>query len=463
MFELLENALASSTHWTELRYHKRTNTDIVIDKGEVRVAQTGTTAGIGVRVLVDGAWGFSSTAVVESGAVRKAIEEATAIARFMSGARKEKAVLAPHSSASGEFVPETEDPVTSHSLEEKIELSTRIEELTRSRNPLIVSSSSGYRETIDEKYIVTSEGVRCHMLIGRPEFRAGAVAGKDGEFASGGKSIGVTGGWSDLFTKGLPEELSEYAARMAVDKLTAPYPEGGVYTVVMDPEMVGLLAHEAIGHTVEADFVLSGSIAAGKIGKNVASELVTLCDSGTSEIEPLAAGQIPVDDEGTQAGKTVVIENGILVSYLHNRETARLFDVEPTGNARAWEYNNEPLIRMRNTYIEPGSSTVEEMIAGIKDGYYISGSGGGQADSNAEFMFGSSEIHRIRNGKKAGLLRDATISGQAFDVLKSVDAVGNNFEWAMGSGYCGKLQPAKVDGGGPSIRCRVTVSGKQGG
>jgi TldD protein len=149
------------------------------------------------------------------------------------------------------------------------------------------------------------------------------------------------------------------------------------------------------------------------------------------------------------------------VSYLHNRETAAHFGVEPTGNARAWEYADEPLIRMRNTYIEPGSQTLEEILASTPDGYFLDGARNGQADSTGEFMFGVERAYRIRNGKLAELLRGVTITGNAFEVLQSVDAVSRDFLWDLGSGHCGKGQPAKVDAGGPYIRCRAIVGGRQ--
>ncbi|MFC1705600.1 TldD/PmbA family protein [Planctomycetota bacterium] len=463
MFELLEQALRYAPHWTELRFHKRVATSVAVEKGEVRSAKVVTCAGVGVRVLVDGAWGFSSTNDASLSAVKKAIDEAGAIASFMAVRKQAKATIAERPPAVGEFVLSPADPVSAHGIEEKIELTLRAEADVRSKSAQIVSASSNYTEYLDEKHIVTSDGVRCRIVDAKPSFRVDAVAGKDGQLCNGRKFSGVTGGWADLFSKGTPEEFAEQSARLAVEGLSAPYADGGVFTVVLDPEVVGLLCHEAIGHTVEADFVLSGSVAANKIGHKVASDLVTLCDAGPSELQPLAAGTIPVDDEGTATRRTVIIENGVLRSYLHNLETAAHFGVEPTGNARAWQYSNEPIIRMRNTYLEPRDHTVEEMIDGIKDGYYLKGAGGGQADANAEFMFATLEAYRIRDGKQQELVREATISGQAFSVLETVDAVGTDFMWAMGSGHCGKGQLAKVDGGGPSVRCKVTVGGKQGG
>ena len=156
-----------------------------------------------------------------------------------------------------------------------------------------------------------------------------------------------------------------------------------------------------------------------------------------------------------------MIENGFLRSYLHNRESAARFGVAPTGNARAWEFSDQPLIRMRNTYIEPGEATLEEMIAGVEDGYLLEGPQGGQADATGEFMFGVQEARRIRKGRVAELVRGVTICGIAFDVLQTVDAVSREFRWDLGSGYCGKIQPAKVDAGGPYLRCRAVLGGRQ--
>ncbi|MFX0115868.1 MAG: TldD/PmbA family protein, partial [Candidatus Hodarchaeota archaeon] len=191
----------------------------------------------------------------------------------------------------------------------------------------------------------------------------------------------------------------------------------------------------------------------------VASSEVTMIDSG---INMEGAGWVPVDDEGTQASDTVLIEEGILHSYLHNRETAAIMNSKPTGNARAGGYSKEPIIRMTNTFIMPGNWKREEIIEDTKEGILLTGAGSGEADANAEFVFDVAEAYPIRNGEVVDeLLRGTAISGNAFETLKSVDAIGKNFKLRMGAGACLKGgQPVKVDGGGPSLRCNIRVAGR---
>ncbi|HOL67534.1 MAG TPA: TldD/PmbA family protein, partial [bacterium] len=160
--------------------------------------------------------------------------------------------------------------------------------------------------------------------------------------------------------------------------------------------------------------------------------------------------------------RATIIEQGYLKGYLHNAETAGIFKVANTGNARAFTYQDEPLIRMRNTYILPGNLEPEEIIAETPSGLYLKGLGqSGQADANAEFMFGVDEAWLIEKGKLTRRVTGVTISGQAFAVLSSVDKVGCDLLLNSGAGYCGKHQPAKVDAGGPHLRCRLKVGGNR--
>lgn len=462
MRELLRTIAADAKHWLELRAHDRRSLQIMVRKGELESAASRKVCGVGVRVLIDGTWGFSSTARLDREGILEAVRDATSSAQQSSRGKANKiSRLADCRLAVGDFKSGDAEDVARHSTEEKTSLVVDTEARIRRSSPSIRSAVCRYTELIDEKWIVSTDGADAHIEDAKLEFMTSAIAARDGEMTVGFKGSGVTGGWDDLFARWTPENMIEHVSRVAVDLLSAPYAPGGAATVILNPELVGLLAHEAIGHTVEADFVLSGSAVSGKLGSKVASELVTLADSGPAVVgDPSAGGVVLVDDEGVPAGRTVVIERGVLTSYLHDRETAAIFDVAPSGNARAWQYDDEPLIRMRNTYIEAGTSSLEEMIAGIDDGFLLAGVGSGQADANAEFMFGVQEAYEIKHGKLGRLLRGATISGDAFEVLSAVDMVSSGFEWALGSGNCGKGQPARVDGGGPHVRCRVVVGGR---
>ena len=462
MRETLKAIVAGARNWTELRVHDRRGLGISVRKGEVESAAFRKNCGVGVRVLVDGTWGFSSTDRLDRDGIEDAVREATRAAESSSAGRLRRIEeLAPCELAVGDFRTGDAREVASHSTEEKTALVVDTERRTRGLSSSIRSATCRYNELIDEKWIVSTDGADAHIEDTKLEFAVSAVAGDGDDMQVGFQGVGVTGGWPELFAKWTPEGLSEHAARVAVDLLSAPYAPGGPATVVLNPELVGLLAHEAIGHTVEADFVLAGSAAADRMGKKVASELVTLVDSGPAVIgEKSAGGVVLVDDEGVPTERTVVIENGVLRSFLHDRETAAHFGVAPTGNARAWQYDNEPIIRMRNTYIEPGESSYDELIESVDDGFLLKGAGSGQADANAEFMFGVQEAYEIKRGKVGRLLRGATISGDAFDVLSAVDMLSSDFEWAIGNGYCGKGQAAKVDGGGPYVRCRLLVGGR---
>jgi TldD protein len=447
--------------FAELRYHRRRTRSVAVEKGRVDQARVSEHTGVGVRVLVDGTWGFASTARLDKNAVRRALQAARDAARASAAGKAERVPELPRVAlARGRFESAGFDALAARPIEESLELVLRLEKQARESAAAVQSASCQYTELFEEKGVVTSDGAKAWTRLVRPEFRVGVIAQKDGEIQRGSESVGATGGWDCLFRKAPPEALADVAAKQAVDLLSARYPEGGRKRVILSPGIVGLLTHEAIGHTVEADFVASGSCAAGKIGHQVASELVTLCDSGASEYYEGAGGTLAVDDEGVPAQRTVIIGGGRLESYLHDRESAARFGVAPTGNARAWEYADQPLIRMRNTYIEPGSSSLAEMIAGIEDGYLLDKPANGQADSNGEFMFGVREAYRITNGKLGPLLRGVNISGQAFDVLRTVDGVGNEFHWDLGAGHCGKGQLAKVDAGGPWLRCSVLLGGR---
>lgn len=444
----------SAADYVEARFHQREKTKIVLRRGEVEDSISEVYSGVGIRVLHGGAWGFSSINSTNKTLLRETLKTATKMARASSLEKEQKTRLQDAAPVVGKFSPDVKDPLENHSLEEKVELCTETDELVLSCEG-ISSSFVHYQETIDSKWIITSEGGDVQITDSKPQFYVGAIAGQGNQYAVYVDAVGITGGW-ELFKKRTPESMVEKATSTSLGLLNAKHPKGGEAVVILDPALVGLLSHEAVGHTTEADLVLGGSITKDKIGQEVASEYITLIDSGKIQ----ASGWVPVDDEGVECRDVALIENGVLTGFLHNRETASIMGVEPTGNARAWEYDFEPIIRMRNTYIEKGEWKEEEIIEDTKRGYILKGADTGHADANAQFVFETKEAYAVENGEVKELLRGVIITGNAFHVLKSVDAVGRNFGLGGGFGTCRKNQPAKIDSGGPTVRCRVLVGGR---
>ena len=449
--------------YVEARYQSRVASEVNFINGELERIRVVENAGCGIRVLVDGCWGFTSTSNISSEALKESLSQAVSAARILARIKKNKVKgLIESKMITGTFrtAANSDNNLSDISIEQKVQVTKEAEKEARS-NRAVKTASCTYRDMLDHKVIINSDGADIEIYDSKPEFSVTAIARKASQSATAHEGIGITGGWNDLFKKTSHLEYARRASARAAKLLDARHVSGKKTTVILDPAMVGLLSHEAIGHTVEADFVLSGSVVKDKIGTKVASDLVTLVDSGKSEIASNAGGTIIVDDEGVAAGRTAIIEKGILKSFLHNRESAMIFGTASTGNARAFQYSDEPLIRMRNTYIEPGEDKLNDMIRETKHGYIIKGARNGQADANGEFMFGAEEAYLIENGEVKELLRGASISGNAFEVLQSVDKVGNEFEYDIGTGYCGKYQPAKVDGGGPYIRCTAMIGGLQ--
>jgi TldD protein len=195
------------------------------------------------------------------------------------------------------------------------------------------------------------------------------------------------------------------------------------------------------------------------LGKQIASQNVTLIDIANSDHYGKPPMPVHIDDEGTPCRDITIIENGILKEFLTDKETARDLGMTPSGNARAFAFSDEPLVRMRNTIIQPGKDRFEDMISAVEDGYYLKLPFNGQADSTSEFMFAIMCGYEIKNGKLGRGIRDTTISGIAFDMLKTVTHVSDDMGW-FGGGMCGKKQPMPVGMGGPALKCKISLGGR---
>ncbi|MBL8966066.1 MAG: TldD/PmbA family protein, partial [Spirochaetaceae bacterium] len=311
-----------------------------------------------------------------------------------------------------------------------------------------------------EKTMLNSEGARAHYLVPRSILYLALTADSGGEPVEIYDVFGGGRQFEDVFStpEALEADLEELFGHL-MRKAEGVHPEAGTHEVILGPDLAGILAHEAIGHTVEGDLVLGGSVAGDNLGKPVASALVTLVDFAHDALGKPCPVPLWTDDEGTEARDARLIVDGVLRSFMHNKETAEKLGQETTGNARAFAFSDEPLVRMRNTAILPGKSKLEDMLAGLDEGYYFMKSSNGQADSTSEFMFGVVQGYEVKKGKLGRALKDTTISGVAFDMLKTVSAVSDDMVWSCG-GMCGKKQMIPVGMGGPAVRCRINVGGR---
>ncbi len=342
-----------------------------------------------------------------------------------------------------------------------IEACKQVDDYVAKTYPNLTSRTISYSEDSMDKVIYTSDAhdghvtnPRCYIYVILDSVT------KDGVPIELFKAFGGYGSFEDHFsdTKWMQPGIDALYKQL-MEKKEGVYAKAGYKTVVLGAELAGMLAHEAVGHTVEADLVLGGSIASRTLNQRVASDLVTMVDFAHTALGGQAPLPVYMDDEGTKAEDAVLIENGFLKGYMNNRETADHFGVVPQGNARAWAFSDEPLIRMRNTTVLPGKDKLEDIIASVDDGYYLISTGNGQADLTGEFMFGINMGYEIKNGKLGKAILDTTVTGIAFDMLKTVDMVSNNITWSS-SGFCGKKQRMPVGMGGPELRCKIMIGGR---
>jgi TldD protein len=438
--------------YLEARFEESESSHITYRGRKLESIGRSTASGGNARALVKGGWGFTSFNSFKNLPDRLAL----AVAQARSVGSGESS-LAP--------VPSTVDNVTSGvaqnpvaiPLAEKKKLLDEYNEIIWSV-PHIQTSFIGYADGRKKVIFLNSEGSFITQERADVTINFNAVAAKDGEVQQVNISLGSRGDFDAV--KGLHDKVKEIAEH-AVALLTAPQAKGGEYTVVLDPILAGVFAHEAFGHLSESDFVYENDRMREimVLGKQFGGERLNIVDSAA---DPAGMrGSFKYDDEGTRSVKTYLIREGKLVGRLHSRETAAKMNESPTGNARAVSYRFPPIVRMTNTYIEPGSVSFNDIIADIKEGIYARKWYGGTT-SMEMFTFSAGEAFMIRNGKIAELLRPVTLTGNVFNTLKNIDAIGNDLDFNQGGG-CGKgaQSPLPVSLGSPHIRIqRCLIGGK---
>ena len=443
---------------TVLRGQENRNRMVVILNGNLVTNSRSENSGISARVYKNGIYGFASTAEYSEEAAAKVIEAATNNARYLG--KYAASDYTQYDAIANSYLT---SPRMIIDIEQKrfVDLCKEVDAYIAKTYPDLLSRRVVYREDSMEKIIVTSDASDGHVAYPRCMlFFTLTKEGKDGNPVEVGDFVGGFGNIDDQCKdmNVIYDKIAEIYKQLQ-DKAEGVYAEAGVKTVILHPDVAGMIAHEAIGHTVEADLVDGGSVAGPNFGKEVASSLVSIVDFAHTALGETAPLPVYIDDEGVPAKDAVLLENGILKGYMHDRESAKRYGVEPTGNARGYSFNDEPLIRMRNTAVLPGKDKLEDMIASIDDGYYLIATGNGQADLTGEFMFGINMGYEIKNGKLGKAILDTTVSGVAFDMLKTVDMVSDTVKW-MGVGTCGKKQAMAVSMGGPAIKCKINIGGR---
>jgi len=442
--------------YAEARRHEMRKTRIVMIDGSLAVNSRTTEAGVSARVHDRGYWGFA--AVPGSADAGLVLDRARAHARAMSRFGPRAETTLPQGSYRGEHMFKGRPPL---SPQQNLERLSALNAWCRQRFPGLRSVRLLAQEEHHGKHLDTSTGTQALSSIQRAMcYIVFATEDEHGAPIELMEPLSAKGSFADLdlSTATLAERLDRLHEHLQAKRQAVPA-RGGVHTVVMAPQLAGMLAHEAMGHPCEADIVLSGAVTADLLGQRVASDLVTMVDFAHRYDGAEAMMPVYVDDEGTPARDAVLIERGMLRGFMNSRETAAALGAEPTGSARAYGPSDEPLVRMRNTAILPGTSRLAEMIEGVDDGYLLLATSNGQADTTTEFMFGISLAYEIRGGRIGRAVRDTTLSGSAIQVLQTVDAVSDDMHWTAG-GYCGKKQAMVVAMGGPALRARAHLGGQ---
>lgn len=431
---------------------------IVIQQGNLVVNERSEQNGVSAKVYKNGVSGFASMAEYTPEAAEMVLKAATENAHYLyKYTQKKKPALSAYRSGWAE----SKRFIIDFEQKKLVDICMQVDKYIVDKYPKLTSRTIVYREDTMEKVICTSDAFDGHVAYPRCcMYVVLNMESKDGQPLELMDVIGGFGHADDWFKDlSVVYEKIDNVYKKLCDKAEGVYAEAGVKTVILAPDVAGMIAHEAVGHTVEADLVIGGSVAGPNLGKQVASELVSIVDYAHTALGTQAPLPVYLDDEGIKAEDAVLVENGILKGYMHNRETADRFGVAPCGNARGYSFSDEPLIRMRNTVVLPGKDTLEEMIASVDDGYYLLSTGNGQADLTGEFMFGINMGYEIKHGKLGRAILDTTVSGVAFDMLKTVDMVSDKVKWEA-AGTCGKKQMMAVSMGGPAIRCQITIGGR---
>ncbi len=429
----------------ELFLERRRAEALSFDDGRLRTASYDASEGFGLRAVRGEVTGYAHSSEVNEAALARAVETA----RLAVGAGG--GTLAAGPAATNTRLYTDADPIAGAGFPVKIDTLREIDAFARDLDPRVVQVTASLAASLQEVVILRPDGQELRDTRPMTRLNVSVIVEGNGRREQGSAGGGGRRGMGGLIDPADWQAKTREALRIALVNLRAEDAPAGVMDVVLGPGWPGILLHEAIGHGLEGDFNRKGSSAfAGLMGQRIAAPGVTVLDDGTI---PDRRGSLTFDDEGTPSRRNVLIEDGILVGYMQDRQNARLMGVEATGNGRRESYAHAPMPRMTNTYMLGGDATPGDLIAGMKDGLYAVGFGGGQVDiTNGKFVFSCTEAYRVKNGKVGAPVKGATLIGDGATALQQIRGLGNDMALDPGMGSCGKQgQWVPVGVGQPSV------------
>jgi TldD protein len=438
----------------ELFLERRRSEALVFDDGRVKTASYDAAEGFGLRAVRGETAGYAHSTEITEAAIKRAVKTARLAVGDGGGTWAE----AP--APTNQRLYTDKNPMDDASFPVKIDTLREIDEFARALDKRVIQVSATIAASIQEIEILRPEGHIIRDVRPMSRVNISVIVEENGRRESGSMGGGGRAGLTLLIDRAHWEPVAREALRIALVNLSAVPAPAGAMDVVLGNGWPGILLHEAVGHGLEGDFNRKGTSAfSGLIGQQVAAKGVTVVDDGTI---PDRRGSISFDDEGTVSGKNTLIEDGILVGYMQDRQNARLMGVAPTGNGRRESYAHAPMPRMTNTIMQGGTTDPKDIIAELKDGIYAVGFGGGQVDiTNGKFVFSCTEAYRVQNGKIGAPVKGATLIGDGPAAMKQIRAIGNDMALDPGIGNCGKAgQWVPVGVGQPTLMIGgLTVGG----
>ena len=429
----------------ELFLERRHAEVLVFDDGRIRNASYDASEGFGLRAVRGETAGYAHSTEISEASLLRASETARLAVGDGGG------ILADPPRPTNRRLYTDADPMADASFPLKVETLAEIDAFARALDPRVVQVTATIAASLQQIEILRPEGLRVRDVRPMARLNVSVIVEENGRRESGNYGSGGRTGLADMIVRDRWEASVREALRIALVNLAAEPAPAGAMDVALGAGWPGILLHEAVGHGLEGDFNRKKSSAfAGLLGQRVAAPGVTVLDDGTI---PDRRGSLSVDDEGTPSGRNVLIEDGILVGYMQDRQNARLMGVEPTGNGRRESYAHIPMPRMTNTYMLGGEADPADVVADMKDGIYAVGFGGGQVDiTNGKFVFSCTEAYRVKNGVVGAPVKGATLIGDGATALQKIRAVGNDMALDPGIGNCGKAgQWVPVGVGQPTL------------